>query len=254
MDKFLLQLDEQGHFISCDVAAVYDKIRFEQWLHPKDGVQFQTAKIEDAEKFPRCIPVGTVEFCRKAIGQDSLRAINIPGVLNNPAWLQRKIVPWTVDPVSASKMLPGDLVFVKPAEFTKAFDAEIISKDELEAFHRYNNKVPLFLSEVIPDIQAEWRAFVYHGEIADIKPYILDQWVMPNKNDLADMAMALKNGAYTIDVAVTENGTKLLEVHNFIACGLYGFEGRELLGMLKAGYQKEIHELATHISFMEQLN
>lgn len=103
-----------------------------------------------------------------------------------------------------------------------------------------------FYSEYIK-IASEWRVFVYNGVIKDVKQYV-GSWdsKRPNKENIEYIIAEFEKlntniKAYTVDVAVTESGeTILIEIHNFVACGLYGFEGnRDILKMLKSGYKYE---------------
>ena len=75
---------------------------------------------------------------------------------------------------------------------------------------------------------------------------------MPDSKTIKNMVDAYAKvephpGAYTLDIAVIKddsgennnkknNKTVPLEIHPFVACGLYGFYERELLDMLEEGF------------------
>ena len=47
--------------------------------------------------------------------------------------------------------------------------------------------------------------------------------------------------AYTLDVGILPNGrTAVIEVHNFVSCGLYGFDHPVLTAMIANGYKTEL--------------
>ena len=46
--------------------------------------------------------------------------------------------------------------------------------------------------------------------------------------------------SYTLDIAVTPRGTILLEVHNFVSCGTYGYCEKNLLDMYRNGIEYEL--------------
>lgn len=47
--------------------------------------------------------------------------------------------------------------------------------------------------------------------------------------------------SYTLDIGVRSGLTCVIEVHNFISCGLYGFYAEVLLGMLADGIEYELN-------------
>ena len=59
-----------------------------------------------------------------------------------------------------------------------------------------------------------------------------------------EMAKLVSLSSCTVDVAVLANGqTVLIEVHPFISCGLYGFEGPDLLRMVSAAWNHQIQSM-----------
>lgn len=90
---------------------------------------------------------------------------------------------------------------------------------------------------------SEWRAFVHHGKVLDIKNYSGNPWVLPDRSLVEDMAKTAGDllKACTVDVMVTDDGeTALVEVHNFISCGSYGAELP--LSMYKQAFLQEVTE------------
>lgn len=132
-----------------------------------------------------------------------------------------------------------DRVFVKSAERAKADFTGIYRAADLETnWNPQGEKV--FVSTLI-NFVSEWRVFVFRGRIVDVRPYTGNHWVVPSEDKVKKMVETMGNTlhAYTLDVGVTDAGaTAVVEVHNFIACGLYG--ASIPLAMYKAAYQQEI--------------
>ena len=92
-------------------------------------------------------------------------------------------------------------------------------------------------------ILSEWRVFVYKDEIVACQNYLGDPMEFPDAGQIRRMIYSYKDNApkaYTLDIAVTANaGERIraipLEVHPFVACGLYGFEDKVIPDMWDAG-------------------
>ena len=95
-------------------------------------------------------------------------------------------------------------------------------------------KEPVTISNVLTDIKSEWRGFVHNKKLVGLNNYLGDFTVFPDVSIINKMIAEYKNSppSYTIDVAVCEHGTVLLEVHNFVSCGLYGFNDHKLLPLM----------------------
>lgn len=106
-----------------------------------------------------------------------------------------------------------------------------------------------FVSQEFPSpIVEEWRHFDKDGTVVATHPYILDDWMFPDKNIVANMVARYTDvgchvapPTYVMDVAVLKDRrTALVEIHNFLACGLYGFKGQAIITMLKQAYLWEL--------------
>ena len=115
--------------------------------------------------------------------------------------------------------------------------------------NRYTGKDVLFedteylVSERI-NFVSEWRCFVYRGQLKGIKHYLDDEWVMPDKDFVNECISAIGNSliAYTLDIGVTEDGkSAVIEAHNFLSCGLYGFENQAVIPMLTNAFKHELN-------------
>ena len=135
-------------------------------------------------------------------------------------------------------------LFVKESARYKGITDIISSKEDLEILP----DVDYDISEVI-DIQSEWRVFVQMDEVVGVKHYGTEH-VFPlpvDKKQVLDMVKTIERArydgyafplSYTLDIAVNESGSFLIEAHPFVSCGLYGFaDYQRLPSMMIQGYR-----------------
>lgn len=204
-----------------DISAAYCEL--EQLSRLDFGV--------DSDAIRDYIPVGTVEFvtkfCKLYINpnaEQSIKPINIPEEMSS--LLGRWVCNMEIKDGKPSISLPSRF-FIKSNDRLKYPLNGIHSVDDLEKFDNGSYQV----SDVLDDIQAEYRIIVYKDEILGIQFYSGDPEVFPNRTDIHNL-MAVWNWnygsgkapvAHTLDVMVTEDGTFPIECHDFFSCGLYGF-------------------------------
>lgn len=199
------------------------------------------------------IPVGTLEFVRKFFNilgyDDVLHPIEIPFFLQGADFTKRDYHICTYEDLPKF----GE-VFLKDVSVLKQFGAIPTSGDRaqgvvkemskvlnpdggyIESFnyaaHRYS------VSEIV-DIISEYRVFVYRDEVVGVYYYNGDVLTFPDSDVIKEMIeqiiymrtykRILLPQSYTLDVGVSDRGTFLLEMHNFVSCGTYGFQGSESL-------------------------
>ena len=257
-DKFLLQVedDELVTFprLTEFANSCLEAIRFERWKDPTYLPHVATASLSDIErldgnKWNGCIPVGTIEFVEQVMGTvyhiSHLKPVNAPLPLQQKRFYKRRVA--YVSGVDAVRSLyegwKTDELFVKSATRVKTDFTGIYKRTD--GLAPYANEPLLLVSEVLPMRTgrcSEWRVFVHHGKILDIRNYSGNPWVLPDRKLVEEMAWAIENilKACTVDVMVTDEGeTALVEVHNFISCGLYGAELP--LTMYKQAFLQEVH-------------
>lgn len=187
------------------------------------------------------VPVGSIEFVNRFLASQDmapLQAMNIPPDLEQECFLGRRIFR-DVSKEDLPKLEEeyGRLL-VKPGRRPKLFEA--VRSGE---FSVVPNNEPLFVSQLFKEaIVAEWRVFILRGRILDLRPYILTQWVCPDRGIVDAMAKALSGyAALALDVAVLAGGqTVAIESHPFIACGQYGFDGPDMIRMAKSAWLAEL--------------
>lgn len=173
-------------------------------------------------------PVGSVEFCvrwfKDVWGLTPLPK-NVPDDLI--PLCHRKITYMENDPDKIMSTM-GDKVFVKDTRTIKSIWNGIKdNRNMMWIFDgSHNPHIHFQVSDLIDDIRSEWRCFVYEGKLVDIKNYAGDPFDIPERDYIEKTLIpAYKSApvAYILDIAQTDLGTEVIEVHDFYACGLYGF-------------------------------
>lgn len=251
MFKFLLQSDENTGYQS-DVYTIEQTIKRYAWdnrVSVKD-IMFKCSLQELDEyyvyDYRDAVPVGTVEFVETfmKIYHETLhiKPILIPAELNKFTYRMVTVVPNDTKVINPLFEKCPDL-FIKSADVCKWDLTDIYNQYSFSALQYSFSANKLFVSEKV-DIESEWRIFVFNGKIQKIANYSGDEWIIPNKETVKDMIATYKNcpPAYTLYVAVLKNGeTAIIEVHNFISCGLYGFESSRIPIMLGRAWKYELN-------------
>ena len=212
---------------------------------PDDIHRVVFTSLSDVEKnaFPRdWIPVGTLEFCTAAAkhhGVKYIPAINVPDGIPLPYTGRHYFIARDVSEAKEICKRYKKMI-VKPADIVKRFSACEINANSC-ADILANLDGPFFLSEYFcSKIVAEWRVLFRRKKILSANPYYLGNWEAPNKR-VAELILRIWQDqplAGTLDFAVLETGqTYLIEAHPFIACGLYGYDGRFVLNMLRDAWE-----------------
>jgi hypothetical protein len=238
--------------MSADVAQVREKVMERNWLYRELSITHfvKSGQITDGEYSPSVvIPIGSIEFCEEALslfaGSDTkMKPYRFTENLMNPSAIGRKAAYCTSKEKVAATFDEWGVtdIFIKSAVKLKCDYADFYQKGIAE--RSLPDDSEYFVSEWLPII-SEWRTFVHRGKIIDIRCYSGDPWIIPAKDSVeAILSAVLEYGeplnAFTLDVAVTEDGvTVLMEIHNFVACGLYGFSRPEILPMLAAAWTTE---------------
>lgn len=188
------------------------------------------------------IPVGTIDFVEAWLstfyGIEKINPIEVPSCLRKEEFLKREyfIVEKKDIPIKG-KIFLKDVSRLK--KFSRVIDCEhfftdcIWSKPNLQdsAGIVYESEIRLDethlfqVSEVVP-ILSEYRIYVQEHKIEAVANYNGDPCIFPDIKLLHKMiniySMASDcPGAYTMDVAINELGTFLIEVHPWISVGLY---------------------------------
>lgn len=193
--------------------TLIESIEFQNWL--RNDNSFEVC-FTDEPTMPNYIPIGSVEFVSKYISDYyglTPKPINIPTELIGKIWTGRNVINGTEKDIIGEK-------FVKSNDKIKSFTE--ICKTAPEGNYQ--------ISDLI-DIKSEWRAFVYEGKLVGLQNYSGEFDIFPNVDKIKAMINAYKSQpiAFTLDVAISNNNTVIIEVHDFFSCGLYGFAEHKIL-------------------------
>lgn len=230
--KFLIQkIDKE---IRHDFSfTLLESIRFQQWLSNSNDTKVKYLDyIETTDPdniYPiqwkpmhrNYVPVGSVEFVSEFLGHFyglTPKPMNVPEELFNFAG--RKICNGNENDFHKGY----EKLFVKSNDKIKGVSG-IFNENEID-FPAGNYQI----SEVI-NIESEWRAFIYRGELVGLENYSGDFTMFPNLESILWMIQEFESApvAYTLDVGVYDGNTFVIECHDFFSCGLYGFANHNIL-------------------------
>ena len=178
----------------------------------------------------KCIPIGTVEFVRKfykTYHNIDLKPINLTDI---------KAFDPEDSKIFFRKIGEGKLEDVPDGYFFKMKDVHKSNIKDIGIMDKFSRRLAhpadYIFSEPI-DIISEYRCFIYKGEWIGAKQYQGDFRVSP-RYDLMKITLdrlGLK-GSYTVDFALGKDGyVHIIEIHDFMSCGLYGFDDDRILEM-----------------------
>ena len=193
--------------------TLIESIEYQNWL--SDSLAL-IAKFTNETTAPGFIPVGSVEFVSKYLSDYygiTPKPKNIPVELMDYKWTGRRVINGTEKDISGTK-------FVK-------------SNDKIKSFTEICDTAPIGnyqISDII-EIESEWRAFVYMGKLVGLHNYSGEFNIFPNVSKIKEMITDYKSQpiVFTLDVAISNNNTVIVEVHDFFSCGLYGFSDHKIL-------------------------
>ena len=176
------------------------------------------------------IPVGSAEYTLawlSLMGCGEVRPLNIPKEMRS--YLSRECVTTSELSGYTGEWMVKDAIVIKS-------DSNGFMKLPREVHGNY------FMTQWIDDVISEWRLFVFNKEIVGMRCYSGNEWVTPDKAYCERVVSSYSKKTYTLDVMVYPNRNKpmesnihndwmhrllitdIVEVHDFFACGLYGFE------------------------------
>ena len=220
---FVIQT-KKGQILTDIGKAIVEAVDYQKWYNAENyslsyRLQQHYEKIQEDE-----IPVGTIEWTER-VSHVSIPATNLPEKFRVAPYVFRHIYIVDRDGLKAlfTETAGKRKLFIKSDTHAKVFDP-ILAKtiEEVPMDTRY------FCSEPV-EIHAEWRLFFFRGETLDVKCYS-GSWTEPLTLEEVKIIKDIFHRAKmpyvagTVDIARTNYGIEWLEIHNFIACGLYGFD------------------------------
>ena len=217
----------------CGASNLNDRGTSKAYVIKKTGIDGVTfAMIGNKESI--VLPVGDGLFVKKVA---ALLDIKLPDPLNVPEVLKPYIgrKTWSLKRSEITdEMYP---CFVKPKVEMKLFTGFVATSSE--SWKLYSQLVgwdgEVWCSEIMPNILSEWRCYILDGKVFNCSNYMGDPLVFPDKNEIQYLISAYKGApvGYSLDVAVTKAGTKLVECNDAWSLGYYGGEFIDYFKMVK---------------------
>jgi len=238
LKTFLVQLSN-GQIKNDFAWHLRESIIYQNWFNGEDVYEikyynYPTLFSMECTKnqYKDCIPVGSLEFIFEYTKlfynkeRKDYRPINIPYILMEDEYLKRCCYYTNIKTLRYDENCE-DTLFIKSASEYKKF-AEIMKEKDI-------CKLPddyYLISEVV-DIKSEWRCFVFNNELVGVQNYGGNFTLFPDIELVKYMIRYYKYngapGAYTLDIAINDKGTFLIEIHPYVSCGNYGFSDYRII-------------------------
>ena len=243
---------------SSDSVAIIELCNFENWKYNKkeheiyfgmiarNRVYSSVRNMAGDSRMPDgtydltdFIPVGRIRFVNSIlneIGKLPLKPINIPKELNIAEFTGRDTGEGSIqDAIDFMEKHNGAII--KSNTIVKKYEALYAkSSRDIPSDSRY------FYSEIV-DIDTEWRVFVHNNKIVDIRRYC-GEYSNTVDIDFVNKCISTYTNSpksYVIDIAKLKDGKYIvLEVANFVSCGLYGAADPKFIHMIINGWNHEI--------------
>lgn len=237
MYSFIIQKTKEH--VDSDSAILIESIEYQKFIGNTDYGYFTTPSVDYIDSLKLIqgekIPIGSVEFVKEFIDKYKLPNKKFkPIFLDNEFTKHQKVTDSLLDIENALNY--NEEVFIKPfdtfkSDFSDSYGYIFNKKD----IHLFESDKKYLLSKV-ENIISEYRIFIFFGDIKGIYNYSGDFTEFLNNSQLTIIKKMINSinierlNAYTLDIAILENkNIKLLEVHPFSSCGLYGFNDYSII-------------------------
>lgn len=219
--RFLVQKDGMGDLRN----ALLEAEKWYKWRHGADAnIDVHVGYVPPY--LSTWCPVGDVQFVIEHEKGTPHIPLNVPGNLF-PFYGRRIWHGLCKETIERDFRCGKGELFAKSSTTVKGFSG---SSD----MWKYMPDDVYDVSEMV-EVLSEWRAFIYDGELLDIRRYSGAIDVFPDMGKVRGMVREWGNQrpvACTLDVFVNSHGTFVMEAHDFYACGLYGFNDIERLPLM----------------------
>lgn len=175
------------------------------------------------ETYQRAIPLGTIEFVNtflKIFHNTEMKPIEVPEVLRVPEFLKREYA------IQSCANIPNSgKWFIKDASILKGLK-HIGNRENIASFNSSLNEEHVYQVSELIDIKSEYRIYFINGKLYTMANYNGNPCMFPdvgliNKANYLYSQTKDYPGSYTMDVAITDKGTCIIECHVLFSCGLY---------------------------------
>lgn len=178
-------------------------------------------------------------------------AVPVGNLLFVQKFLEQKMQPLEV-PEELRKYIQRDEYFIcKGKDINDCYKNELFFFKDADTLKSWNNALNPWDLNLKPETNyvvtsrveflSEYRVFVHDKEILGCQNYLGDPMSFPDSEYIKDIISEYEGPkAYTLDIGIWEKDgksvTDIIEIHPFVSCGLYGFYDREIIPMLKDGF------------------
>jgi hypothetical protein len=199
---------------------ILEAIKVNNWLNNNTTIKYIKVSIDKIEyqKYKKYIPIGSIEFVLKFYKYFFNIDIKPINLLDFPKLIDRKLKIGTKNDIKRDDFIKEKDIF---KGITDIYDKYIHLPDDERIY---------VISEPL-EIVSEYRCFIYRKKLVGIKNYSGDFKIFPNINIIEKYINNFdKYNSYTMDFAILRNNEiKLIEIHQFFSCGLYGFYDYNIL-------------------------
>lgn len=226
--KFVIQSDSDL-FPESDILrnVIHETVSSRPWSVSYEQIGFEKFKrglSTNSERYKNHFPFGSINFVEywlKHYYNRIMQPIEVPSILRTDEMLKRDYKILTKD-----KIPHHGRYFIKNVSRLKSGsflgDAE---KWHIAYKGDYDDNSIFSVSPEI-NILSEWRVYIINGDIENISNYDGNTLKFPDIKLVNKMVELFKStgqapNSFSIDVAVTDKGTAILEIHPFASLGLY---------------------------------
>lgn len=256
---FFIQTGEDDQILFDFQLELLEQLRICKWAYGEssDVILSQTYNNFKIPDNTFVCPVGSIEFVDgfiKKYYKDNISVLNPPMTpINVPTQLvdkeyTKRIVKKNISVQEVLKIVEENKdknFYVKSSEQIKGFSHLIYPFNACKELSKLKNGERVDISEDLGLLSSEWRIFIYNNEILDVRRYV-GLWNESIDKDFIEKAVnkwSLKPKACTLDIAKTDDGRFIvLEGHNFVSCGTYGFSDSKLPRMIVEGFKWELNK------------
>lgn len=246
--KFLLQNDVLLDFI----FALQKSKEWWDWWKPEENI----VEFVDSGCSKDICPVGSLEFCLDyyrdlginlkpmnvpenlfiyalGAGNGGAKDINIDEFMSELITKASASIKTTRSP--EARIWSKGFYLKSESKFKYPGNGIYNSLKEFKNSGYYDSSDKYQITGIVSDTFDEWRYFVYEGKVVGCKCYSQEDQsnpIVPDNSWVLDKISKIDLPAYTLDIAGFNDpckSPKIVEVHDFFSCGLYGFDDYKIL-------------------------
>ena len=233
---FILQKQNDEQSLSVDYAILKDLLEYShfEYVEMKLSDFYNGKELRSAEDFEikmqNGIPLGTINFVTAFLnvfkGIEKMNPIEVPKCLQTEEFLKREYkIAYGKDVVLSGFRFIKNVSTLKTFTYTGRLDAICNEADFLSKKKPVEDDDLYQISEVL-NIQSEYRIYFIGGKVYAVAYYDGDATIFPDMKLIqkANLIYSMQEDypkSYTMDVAVTNKGTAILECHPLFSCGIY---------------------------------